>query len=297
MLAAALFVAGACDAITDVAQNAHGLRVQRNYGRSIINSFHAVWAVGAILGGLMGAAAIALRISRTTHLAIAAVFFGAVVVIAYPYLLKGADHERPSVAARHWRIRRGRGRVCARCSRWWSSRSQEPPSRMPEVPGRHCICGTLSAHRGLSRHSVTSPWSVSCSSAGWSATGSSTGSANARSCGPVGSSLRREWVCALAFPTVPGTIAGFAAAGLRRGDADSGGDASGPTSCRACDPGVDLTALTWLMRMGFFGAPLIVGVVADATSLRVGLLAVPIAGLVAMALAGALSARRRPSRS
>ena len=72
VLAAALFVAGASDAITDVAQNAHGLRVQRNYGRSIINSFHAVWAVGAILGGLMGAAAIALHIPRATHLAIAA---------------------------------------------------------------------------------------------------------------------------------------------------------------------------------------------------------------------------------
>ena len=68
VFAAALFVAGASDAVTDVAQNAHGLRVQRSYGRSIINSFHAVWSVGAILGGLMGAAAIALHIPRATHL-------------------------------------------------------------------------------------------------------------------------------------------------------------------------------------------------------------------------------------
>ncbi|HYJ56250.1 MAG TPA: MFS transporter, partial [Mycobacterium sp.] len=37
MFAAALFVAGATDAITDVAQNVNGLRLQRNYGRSIIN--------------------------------------------------------------------------------------------------------------------------------------------------------------------------------------------------------------------------------------------------------------------
>ena len=93
MLAAALFVAGASDAITDVAQNAHGLRLQRTYGRSIINSFHAVWAAGAILGGLMGAAAIALHISRATHLAIAAAVFIVVVVVAYPYLLKGPDHD------------------------------------------------------------------------------------------------------------------------------------------------------------------------------------------------------------
>ncbi|MDQ2637978.1 MAG: MFS transporter, partial [Actinomycetota bacterium] len=89
VLAGALFVAGACDAVTDVAQNAHGLRVQRSYGRSIINAFHAVWALGAILGGLMGAAAIALNVSRAVHLGAAAVVLGAVVVAAYPYLLPG----------------------------------------------------------------------------------------------------------------------------------------------------------------------------------------------------------------
>jgi hypothetical protein len=62
-------------------------------------------------------------------------------------------------------------------------------------------------------------------------------------------------------------------------------------------PGTGLTAVTWLMRIGFFGAPLLVGVIADATSLRVGLLSVPVAGLVVVALAGALSARRRQARS
>ena len=59
LLAAGLFAAGAMDAITDVAQNSHGLRVQRLYRRSIINSFHAVWSIGAVLGGLMGTAAAA----------------------------------------------------------------------------------------------------------------------------------------------------------------------------------------------------------------------------------------------
>jgi MFS family permease len=102
--------------------------------------------------------------------------------------------------------------------------------------------------------------------------------------------------CALAFPSVPGTIAGFALAGL-------GVATLIPAAMHGADqlpglrPGTGLTVLTWLMRVGFFGAPLIVGVVADATSLRVGLLSVPVAALTAMALAGALSARRRPSRS
>jgi hypothetical protein len=101
---------------------------------------------------------------------------------------------------------------------------------------------------------------------------------------------------ALAFPSVPGTIAGFAAAGL-------GVATLMPAAMHGADqlpgmgPGTGLTVVTWLMRVGFFGAPLLVGVVADATSLRVGLLSVPISGLVVLALAGALSERRLPSQS
>ena len=54
IVAVALFAGGACDALVDVAQNTHGLRVQRVYGRSIINSLHAVWSAGAVLGGADG---------------------------------------------------------------------------------------------------------------------------------------------------------------------------------------------------------------------------------------------------
>jgi hypothetical protein len=61
-------------------------------------------------------------------------------------------------------------------------------------------------------------------------------------------------------------------------------------------PGTGLTAVAWLMRVGFVSSPPVVGLIADATSLRVGLLVVPIAGLVVMLLAVALSPRRLPSR-
>jgi hypothetical protein len=54
--------------------------------------------------------------------------------------------------------------------------------------------------------------------------------------------------------------------------------------------------VTWLLRIGTISSAPVVGLVADATSLRVGLLVVPIAGLSVMILAVALSPRRRPSR-
>ena len=44
------------DSVTDIAMNAHGLRVQQRYGRSILNGFHAWWSVGAVAGGFIGSA-------------------------------------------------------------------------------------------------------------------------------------------------------------------------------------------------------------------------------------------------
>src|SRR5690606_28470195 len=110
--AAALFVAGAMDAITDVAQNAHALRVQRRYGRSIINSFHAIWSIGAVTGGSMAAAAIALDLSLGVHLLISAGLFAAVALVALRYCLPGPDTE-PAADGDGGADRRSTGRPAA----------------------------------------------------------------------------------------------------------------------------------------------------------------------------------------
>lgn len=101
---------------------------------------------------------------------------------------------------------------------------------------------------------------------------------------------------ALAFPTVPTTIVGFAAAGF--GSATLIPAAMhGADQIRWLRPGTGLTIVTCLCRVGFLMSPVIVGVVADATSLRVGLLMVPVVALVMVPLAGVLSGRRVPTRS
>lgn len=91
VLAVILFSAGAADACTDVGQNGQGLRVQRAYGRSIINSFHAVWSIGAVLGGLMAAGAIMVGLSLQIHLAISAAALSTMALFAYRYCLPGSD--------------------------------------------------------------------------------------------------------------------------------------------------------------------------------------------------------------
>nr|WP_255474537.1 hypothetical protein [Micromonospora sp. AMSO31t] len=62
-LGIALFVVGTLDSVVDVAQNARGLRVQRLYRRSIVNSMHGARSIGAVLGGLMGSTAAGPRLS------------------------------------------------------------------------------------------------------------------------------------------------------------------------------------------------------------------------------------------
>jgi MFS family permease len=295
VLAAALFVAGASDSITDVAQNAHGLRVQRSYGRSIINSFHAVWAVGAILGGLMGAGAIAMHMPRSTHLAIAAFVFSAVAVVAYPYLLRGPDHDdHPSA-----RSDGGGGAGIAIYATLVALVVIAIAGATVEDAGSSWATLYL-------RDSLGAPGAVAAfgyiALVGFMFVGRLIGDRmvdrfGERAVARVGGLVAATGMgAALAFPSVPGTIAGFAAAGL-------GVATLIPAAMHGADrlpgmrPGTGLTVLTWLMRVGFFGAPLLVGVIADATSLRIGLLSVPVAGVVVMALAGALSARRQPSLS
>jgi MFS family permease len=96
---------------------------------------------------------------------------------------------------------------------------------------------------------------------------------------------------ALAFPTVPGTILGFAAVGF-------GIATLIPAAMHAADElpglraGVGLTIVSWLLRLGFLLSPPFVGYIAENESLRAGLLVAPVAALVAVLLAGFLEKRR-----
>ena len=294
LLAALLFGGGVCDAVTDVAQNVNGLRLQRVYGRSIINGLHAVWSVGALLGAGMAAAAIALHVPIGVHLGVSAATFIGVAVVAYPFLLKGPDRaEEPAAAAAPagipgWRV------------------------------GGALLLMVLIAIGGAIVEDAGSSWAA-LYLGGLGAAGALTALGYVALLGfqiigrVLGDGLIDRFGeravtrgggllvaagmgAALAVPSVPSTIAGFAAAGL-------GAATVIPAAMHAADrlpglrAGTGLAVLTWLMRVGFVGAPPIVGTIADATSLRFGLLIVPAGGLAIAAAAGVLSGRRPPVRS
>ncbi|MFI8813309.1 MULTISPECIES: MFS transporter [unclassified Streptomyces] len=293
LFAAALFLGGAMDALTDVAQNAHGLRVQRLYGRSILNSFHAIWSIGAVTGGLMAAGAMSLGLSRGVHLALSAIVLAVAAVAAWRFCLPGPESEPEGTGPEQRNTERESG-----------------ASHVGYVLAALVLiatAGTLVEDAGNSWAALylTDALHTSAALAAWGFIalvgaqfiGRIIGDrlvdrfgrrAVARTGGlitAVGMGL------ALAVPTLPGTVLGFALAGF-------GVATLVPAAMHEADalpglkPGSGLTIVSWLMRLGFLLSPPVVGHVADATSLRTGLLVIPFAGLLVLLFAKVLQDRR-----
>lgn len=296
-LATGFFIAGAMDSITDVAQNSHGLRVQRLYGRSILNSFHAVWSVGAVLGGILGAAAAELAIPLALYLSATALIFSLMAALSYRLLLPGPEPLEPSVEDD-----KGSGRPRRRPG----AASGQSLAKYAALLALVIIAsaGALVEDSGSSWSAIYLSGSLGASAfiagAGFIAlqgmqfVGRMCGDrlvdrfgqrAVARSGGII---VLLGMGLALSFPSVIGSIIGFGLAGF-------GVATLIPAAMHAADElpgfrrGTGLTIVSWLLRLGFLLSPPVVGAIADAASLRLGLLVVPIAGLLVVVFSRVLA--------
>ena len=294
-LAAALLVTGAQDAIVDVAQNAHGLRVQRLYQRSILNAFHGIWSIGAVAGGLLGSVAAGLGVPLVAHLAGSAVVFGALALVASRAALPGRDEPEPAV----------------------DEQPRERPRRRAAVPalavlGVLAACGAFVEDAGASWSALylRTELAAGAATAGLGFVALSVAMTVGRLTGDrvvdrfgqrrvarAGGALTAAGMgLVLALPSVPTTLAGFALAGL-------GVATLIPAVYQAADElpglphGLGLAAINWLLRIGFLICPPLIGAVADATSLRVALLAVVLAGVGTLVFGRALPGRPSADRS
>jgi MFS family permease len=288
-LAVVLFAAGSLDAVADVANNAHGLRVERSHGRSILNSLHGVWSIGAVLGGAMGAAAAGLGIPLIWHLAVAAGLFAAVALVASRFVLPGRDDTDPvgkdqgAVGSRHPSRRRiarsvvALGLVAAMAqlmedagATWSAVYLREDLGAAAAVAGLGFIAlqATQTFGRLVGDRLVTRYGDRAVARGGAAIAG-------------IAMAL------ALAVPTPVTTIMAFAAVGLGIGTLI-------PASLRTVNEiaglptGVGLALVGTIERFAILAAPAFIGVAADAFGLRVGLLAIPLAAVVVLVLSRAL---------
>lgn len=302
--AGSMLLLGSADAVTDAAMNAHALRVQRRYRRSIINNFHALWSLGAVTGGLIGAVAVAAGVARPAHLGVVAVVLAAVVALARRWQLDGPEHAEQVV----------------------DGRGLEDGAATGDVPG---------IGRGIRQALRTSPWlllglaalptmggAVEDAAASWSAihlresvrasafvaglgfvaaqalmvVGRLTGDRLVDRFGAArvarsGSLLATVGMLGVVVgPTPAAVVCGFAFAGL-------GVSTLFPLGLAAAGnvPGVrsadGVAIASWVARLSFLAVPPVVGMVADATSLRWGLGLVLLCTLVAAGLSGLLAER------
>jgi fucose permease len=292
-LAAALFVLGLTDAWADAAMNAHGLRVQTGYGRSIVNGLHAVWSMAAVGAGLLGAAAAGLGVPLLVHLGAVAVVLVGVSVLAWRWALPGpepeAEHEDGVARQGPWRavvvaagpllalaaLLVASGGIEDSAASWGAIYVRDDLGGGPFVAGLPFVAfqiamtlGRLAGDRVVDRFGGVA---VARAGAALAAVAMSTALLIAHPVAAViGYALTGLGVATL-FPL------GFAAAGRVPG----------------VRPGDGIAVVGWLARLGFLTFPPLIGLVADRVSVGAGLVLVPIAAVAAMLLAGAL----RPART
>jgi MFS family permease len=86
------FFYGASMGSLDVTMNAHGVAVERRYGRSILASFHAAFSIGGLAGGVLGALSAAIDLDVRVQLALIAVV-SAVIGLTWSRRFLAADED------------------------------------------------------------------------------------------------------------------------------------------------------------------------------------------------------------
>lgn len=281
---------GATDAIVDVGQNAHGLRVQKRYGRSIINSFHASWSLGAMTGGLMAMVATALAVPIGYHIGFAGVLFSIVALIASKHTLPGHDGEdqdEPSIhrlSAKNWSVPLVialllllaiSGVLVEDIAQSWS---------------------TLYMRDYLGASAALAPAAYVCMLA-FHFLGRVTGDRFVDQLGAKrtilmgGTLIIVGMSAALLFQNIFVTVIAFAAAGF-------GAATTVPLAMNAADdvpglkPGVGLMIVSWLMRLSFLLLPPFLGQAVVATSLLAPIVILPIGGVLVIVSTVVLEERK-----
>lgn len=276
-LATALATIGTIDAVMDVAMNAHGVLVERRYERPILTSFHGLWSTGATLGALVGVAAASLGIGPAVHFALVGVLLAGLVLASARGLL-------PTAVDRVGSLRTGDGRS-----------GLLRPSRAVAVLGLLTLLAAFV-------EGVPADWSAVYLAQELGARAGAAGAAYAAFAtamligrflgdrvvarwGPV-ATVRAGGLLAAAgmafgllLDSQPAAVAGFALVGfgvctLFPVTFSAAGRVPGLPS------GAAIGIVSLIGRGGFLVGPLVVGAVAELTSLRVAL-----AGIVAAALA------------
>jgi len=295
VLAAVYLVLGAGDGVMDAAMNAHALRVQRGYGRSLISGFHGMWSVGAAVGAALGTTAAALGVPLLAQLAGVAVAVLAAVATARAWRLPGPDPSDLSVPAEAEAVE-----------------APAPPPRSGVLRAVRPLLwvALLSVLAGIPED-VANTWSTLYYTGGRPAPAGLAGLGftifaaammisrftadrvtdriGAVRLAQLGGALAAlGYLVVLTAPTFTLSVAGFALVGLGIAPAF-------PTLFHASGhwpgvrPGDGVTVVSWVARLGFLVTPPAVGLITDTVGIAAGLVVGGVAAAAYAALAATLA--------
>lgn len=294
---AAVFAVGvvlmmSADSVTDIAMNAHGLRVQQRYGRSIFNGFHAWWSVGAVTGGLIGSACAQAQVDIWLQCLVGSLVFGSLALLAKRWMLDGPDPVPEQTEEEQQRrfiptplllrlvalgLLAGSAGVLEDASGSWSPIYMQRmfPDLDPFLWGMAFVAlqgtqmvarfaGDAVVNRFGQRFTIT--FGMLLATVGLGA--------------------------AVCFPSPALTLIGFGLAGWGIATAFPGAMHAGD-QMPGLPQGTGLTIVTSVARVGFLVGPPLVGTAIELVGMRWGLIVLPLASLLGFALTPALSAPKR----
>jgi MFS family permease len=95
LLMGALFLMGAANGGLNVSMNAQAAIVEKQYGRSIMNSFHALWSIGGLVGAALGGLAVAQGLVVGAHFLLTAALGALVMLVA----IRGLVPDGPAASS------------------------------------------------------------------------------------------------------------------------------------------------------------------------------------------------------
>jgi MFS family permease len=276
-LAAAFLVMGLAMGSLDVTMNAHGVAVERRYGRPILSGFHAAFSFGGLAGAATAATAAAAQLDLQVHAALVA---AASLMVGLGWSRSFLPAAEDAAGAKHPVLARPPRRLWALGAVAFSCLL---------VEGAAADWSAVYVHDELNASAATAASAYAAFSLTM-AVGRLFGDRLVERVGPV-ALLRGGGVLAaggigagLAAGAVPGALLGFAALG-------AGLAAVIPVVFRAAGstpgipPGMALAAVSSTGYLGFVAGPPIIGSAAEAVGLPAALLLLVVLGLVIAALA------------
>ena len=89
LLTAALLALSAVDAVADIAMNVQAAQVQQGSERSVVQGFHAAWSIGTVAGAVSGTVGAALGVPMAWQLVATGIVMGLLALRAWPALVPG----------------------------------------------------------------------------------------------------------------------------------------------------------------------------------------------------------------